>query len=135
MLRAVTHRSVHRWGCWVLVLLLAGLPLRGWAQLSMHPPTAAASVQASSMPCHEGHGADGARADMSNSIAHADPSAGTDGHHGPEVCASCDVCHGGALPAAEWQPPARHETIPAPPHASLAPRDLAPRRLERPPRT
>jgi len=60
----------------VLWLLLALLPLRGWAHLSMHLPAPADSSVVT--PCH---GAEAA-ADPSDTAQH---------------CTLCDICHGAML--------------------------------------
>jgi hypothetical protein len=61
----------------VLWLLLALLPLRAWAGVTMHLPKPAAAA-----PCH---------AEME---AGADEVAA-----GSTACSLCSICHGGALPA------------------------------------
>jgi hypothetical protein len=67
-----------------LWLLLALLPLRGWANLTMHLPAPGSAAMA---PCH---GAEMVAADMTADAA--DPA---------QACTLCDVCHGGMLLAAE----------------------------------
>lgn len=97
----------------VLWLLLALLPLRGWAHLSMHLPAADTTVMA---PCH---GAEAA----------ADPSAPS------QPCTLCDICHGAMLPWADSASPGadrRAQALPA-----VAPRAAPaaePDTLFRPPR-
>jgi hypothetical protein len=75
---------------WVLWLLLALLPLRGWAGAAMHLPGAAADAAAAvqvAMPCHGEHGSAPAQHDAAAPDGVAD-----------KVCALCDLCHGcGAL--------------------------------------
>jgi cytochrome c553 len=97
----------------LLWLLLALLPLRGWAHLSMHLPAAETSAAA---PCH---GAETA----------PDPSTAT------PHCTLCDICHGAILPWADVeasQPDRRAQPLPgaAPPVAVVAEADS----LFRPPR-
>jgi hypothetical protein len=79
----VVRRSV-----WVLWLLLALLPLRGWAGAVMHLPGSAtgAPAEQAAMPCHGDHGAGAARS-------------GPDGANDSFVatqssCALCDLCQG-----------------------------------------
>jgi len=100
---------------WILWLMLAVLPLRGFAAGWMPTQQAAAQVAAAAAtlpPCH-GQGSDG-------------PSA---------CCNLCDLCHGASAAAPEVGVP----VLPAP---CMAPRPLpvhdtgrlVPDRLERPPR-
>jgi cytochrome c553 len=97
----------------LLWLLLALLPLRGWAHLSMHLPAADTSAAA---PCH---GAEAA----------ADPSSTT------PPCTLCDICHGAMLPWADdsaSRPDRRAQCLPgAAPAATAA---AEPDTLFRPPR-
>jgi hypothetical protein len=76
--------SLRRSSLLLLWLLLALLPLRGWANLTMHLPT---QGSASAAPCH---GVEMAAAHAAADTADAAPS-----------CTLCDVCHGVMLPAAE----------------------------------
>lgn len=104
----------------VLWLLLALLPLRGWAGTLMHlpaPETAAASV---AMPCHGEVAGD--EADASPTSADA------------STCSLCDLCHGvAALPASAPAPEGPFgETPPA--TGSPAPLQVVPAPLYRPPR-
>jgi len=71
---ARVRSSLRRSSLVLLWLLLALLPLRGWANLTMHLPTPAAPAVA---PCH---GVDGQTA--------ADAAT---------PCTLCDVCHGAML--------------------------------------
>ena len=78
----------------LLWLLLALLPLRGWAHLSMHLPAADAGIVA---PCHG---------------EQSEPEAsGT-----TPSCTLCGICHGAMLPwadAAAPQPDPRSQELPA----------------------
>jgi hypothetical protein len=82
----------------VLWLLLALLPLRGWATIAMHaaPPGGhgAVALQAAPMPCHAA-AADDARAQAAD---------GTAAHAG---CSMCDLCHS----AAAFDAPAARCTV------------------------
>lgn len=75
----------------VVWLLLALLPLRGWAHAAVHLP-AAHDTPASCHPAHEvaQHGQE-----VPSPHAAAEP-----GTHAPHACVLCDLCHGVALPAA-----------------------------------
>ena len=89
-------------------LLLALLPLRGWANLAMHLPPAGAAETAA--PCH---GA-GAPAPSAHGDTHDHAQHHTDGGaHAATACVLCDLCHGALLlpafatpgaapPAAAW---------------------------------
>lgn len=73
---------------WLLWLMLALLPLRGWAFAAMTMPAAgpvevAAATQSLSPPCHE------------QASPHGDASGDT-GHR----CALCVICHSAVAPAA-----------------------------------
>jgi len=98
---------------WVIWLLLALLPLRGWAHASVHLP-AANEAPAS---CHAMH------APAAESIplpdATVEPAASAEpAHEAQHACALCDLCHGAALPCAaasqrrDYAPP-RVEHAPA----------------------
>ena len=97
----------------LLWLLLALLPLRGWAHSSMHLPAADTSAAA---PCH---GAE----------AVTDPSTAV------QPCTLCDICHSAMLPWADGalsHPDRRAQPLPgaAPPAAAAT----EPGTLFRPPR-
>jgi hypothetical protein len=79
---------VVRRSAWVLWLLLALLPLRGWAGAVMHLPgsTPGAPAEQAAMPCHGDHGADAAR---SGTDGASDSWVATEGS-----CTLCDLCHG-----------------------------------------
>jgi cytochrome c5 len=97
----------------VLWLLLALLPLRGWAHLSMHLPATDTPVMA---PCH-------------GAAAAADPSGAS------LPCTLCDICHGAMLPWAEGAAPGKDRR--AQPLPAATPRDalaVEPDALFRPPR-
>jgi hypothetical protein len=106
-------RSVRRTSWVLLWLMLALLPLRGWANLTMHLPATDTPVMA---PCHG-----------EASPAAADPAG--------EACTLCDVCHGAVLLAVDLAPPGhdrRAQTLPA---AAPQPAPAAePDALFRPPR-
>jgi hypothetical protein len=105
--------ALRRSSLLLFLLLLALLPLRGWAHLSMHLPAADTNLVA---PCH---GAE--------SVADASGKA--------PACTLCDICHGAMLPwadAAAAQPDRRAQALPlAAPRAAPA---AEPDALFRPPR-
>jgi hypothetical protein len=76
---------------WLLVLLVALLPLRGWAAAGMAVSAPLSSIhaqaEAAAMPCH-GDASDSGSADEPAAPAH-DASAGQASH----LCVSCDLCH------------------------------------------
>lgn len=92
MLARLHHRR-HPLGWVVLAVLLALLPLRGWAETRMHLAGAPAER---SMPCH------GAAAEADPGTMH-DATHTTAGTEAPDAsaCALCALCHGSVLPAAE----------------------------------
>jgi hypothetical protein len=97
----------------MLWLLLALLPLRGWAHLSMHLPAADASVIA---PCH-------------GEAAAADPATPD------QPCTLCDICHGAMLPWADSAASGRDRRAqPLPAAAPQAAPAAEPDALFRPPR-
>ena len=112
---------------WVIVLLIALLPLRGWAAASMAvampiaPVSAGASAEVP--PCHAGLAED----DLAMLAADPAPVA--------HLCSTCDLCHApAAVPAGEWASVSELPSV-APPVAH--PRDtgrLMAASLERPPR-
>jgi hypothetical protein len=105
--------SLRRSSLLLLWLLLALLPLRGWAHLSMHLTAPDLSVMA---PCH---GAEAA----------ADSSAST------PPCTLCDICHGAVLPWADSPAPSKDRRAQAlPAAASRAAPPAEPDALFRPPR-
>jgi hypothetical protein len=78
------NRVARRGSIVLLWLLLALLPMRGWANGWMHLATADGSVaEAVAMPCH----GDAAPADSGDSLP------------APAGCTLCDLCHGVAMPA------------------------------------
>jgi hypothetical protein len=87
------HRRRRPLGWVVLAILLALLPLRGWAETRMHLAGPAAEL---AMPCH------GAAADADRGGVHhaMDATAGVDAPDAT-ACALCALCHGSGLPAAE----------------------------------
>lgn len=99
---------------WVLLgLMLVLLPLRGWANLTMHLPAADTPVMA---PCHG-----------EASQAAADPAG--------EACTLCDLCHGAVLLAVAPAPPGSDRRAQALPTAALRSAPAAePDALFRPPR-
>lgn len=112
--------TLHRHRLFVLLLwlALAWLPLRGVAQVLMHPAVAAEAAAAA--PCHGAHG----QAHVSH-----DEAGGQDG----SACALCDLCHGAALhqtatPIATESAPPRMTHVPA------LQGERPPQRLDRPPR-
>lgn len=97
----------------VIWLLVALLPLRGWAHAAMHLP-AAHEMPAS---CHAEHAAAAGSAPLADATVEP-AAAGTPAHEAQDACALCDVCHGAALPCAaasqrrDYTPP-RVEHAPA----------------------
>lgn len=112
---------------WVILLLIALLPLRGWAAAGMAIPgpqaPVAAEAAAALPPCHAGLAED----ELTTLAAYPAPST--------HLCSTCDLCHAPlAVLAGELAPPS------VPPSAAPAaahPRDtgrLMAASLERPPR-
>lgn len=85
MLLFTTLRQGRRsWGGLLLGLMLALLPLRGWAETAMHLPAPApqsAAGEASMLPCHA-------------AMAEHD---GTTPDESASGCSLCSLCHGSAL--------------------------------------
>jgi hypothetical protein len=112
---------------WVILLLIALLPLRGWAAASMAVPVPVAPVSAEAAaalpPCHAGLGQD----ELAMLAAEPAPTA--------HPCATCDLCHAPlAVPAGEL---ACASVPPSVAPAADPPRDtgrLMAASLERPPR-
>lgn len=76
-------RAGRRGPVLLLWLLLALLPLRGWANGWMHLATTTQTVaEAVAMPCH----------------GEPAPSDGADASTAPAGCILCDLCHGLAVP-------------------------------------
>jgi hypothetical protein len=82
----------HLVGAALLAVLLALLPLRGWAETAMHlgtPGAMAELADAALPPCHgamAGDDADGASVPMDDAAA---------------ACSLCALCHAAAAPASE----------------------------------
>ncbi len=84
------------WRVALLTLLMALLPLRGWAWAVMPVPSPAAitvQVEAAQPPCHGNQLAP-------NAPDTADASA-TTGHHA-QTCSLCDLCHAGVIVPPSW---------------------------------
>ena len=82
------RQSRQLWGGLLLGVLLALLPLRGWAEAAMHLAAAAPLAEAGEMmmpPCHAAMAADEG----------GTPEGSTSG------CSLCSLCHGTALCRAE----------------------------------
>ncbi len=111
---AVTS-SLRRFSLVLLWLLFALLPLRGWANLTMHLPVQGAPVAA---PCHGGEGQSAAEpADAST------------------TCTLCDVCHGAVLLRAGSTPQhSDRRAQPLPVAVAVAAPAVVPDGLYRPPR-
>jgi len=106
-------RALRRTSLVLMWLMLALLPLRGWANLAMHPPAPTAPAVA---PCHG-----------EDTPAAADPAV--------KACTLCDVCHGAVLALAGAAPlgvDPRSQALPAS-LSAVAP-EAAPDGLFRPPR-
>lgn len=83
-LLTILRQSRQMWGGVLLGVLLALLPLRGWAEAAMHlsaPASHSAASEASVLPCH------GAVAEHEGAAAD-EPTSG---------CSLCSLCHGSAL--------------------------------------
>ncbi|KPF44588.1 hypothetical protein IP87_20820 [beta proteobacterium AAP121] len=115
------RQSRQLWGGLLLGVLLALLPLRGWAEAAMHLATAAPLVEAGEWvmpPCHAAMAADEV----------GTPDGSTSG------CSLCSLCHGTALCLADAGMAHIRETTSAP---AAAPQGHGPPVLplpERPPR-
>lgn len=105
-------RALRRTSLVLMWMLLALLPLRGWANLTMHLPASDTPVMA---PCH---GAEAA----------ADPADTS------QPCTLCDVCHGAMLPVSHLLQLKDPRTQPLPVAAPLAAAAAEPDALFRPPR-
>lgn len=119
--------------CFLLVVLLALLPLRGWAAGAMAASMAlpaAGTVQQALPPCHgsapaEAEPAGEARDDAAGATQDS-------GHHG---CSACVLCHSGIAPAPGLPAERAQEPSQAPlPGAMQDTGRLLPAALERPPR-
>lgn len=121
LLFATLRHGRHFWGGLLLGMLLALLPLRGWAEAAMHlaaPAPQSVSGEASMPPCHVAVAAhDGAMPD--------EPASG---------CSLCALCHGSALCLGESGSvqDAATATVPAAVPQGHGPPDLP--QPERPPR-
>lgn len=88
---------------WLLILMIALLPLRGWAAGAMALSMQSSPVTVHAMaPCHGGDTAmQPAAADMDNhhgGAAHlASADSGHDGSLVHNTCTACDLCNGPAL--------------------------------------
>lgn len=94
------------WRVALLTLLMALLPLRGWAWAVMPVSAsgpAVAQVELSQPPCHAqaamADAFDQAEAQPSAHDAH-EPTAGS-GHHA-QTCSLCDLCHAGVIVPPSW---------------------------------
>ena len=87
-------------------LVLALLPLRGWANVVMHLP----APHATAAGCH-----DGAAAATAHAGHHAQAPPGEAAPHASS-CTLCDLCHGAALPCCASSPRRDY----APPRVELA---------------
>lgn len=140
---------------WIALFLIAFLPVRGWAAVTMAsaPVLPVAPAQAAAMPCHAeapAHTAHGAHGTALSAAAHAHadapgtPAGSADGateraHHdlpaAAHLCAVCDLCHSPlAAPAGGFAlRSAAPEAGPCPATARDTGRLMA-TSLERPPR-
>jgi hypothetical protein len=86
-------------------MLLALLPVRGWATLVMQlqPPSHHAAMAAQLAPCHDMADAIVAATAATDATAHSPSSAGGSGSHAS--CSMCDLCHGAAACSAQRAPP------------------------------
>ena len=104
----------------VLWLLLALLPLRGWAGAVTHLPAPDTAAASEAMPCHGEVAGDEVDASPTSAAASA--------------CSLCDLCHGvAALPASSPAPEGPFGEVPAA-TGSPAPLQVVPAPLYRPPR-
>lgn len=109
--------SLGRSSLLCLWLLLALLPLRGWANLTMHLPAPGSAAMA---PCH------GAETVAADQVADAADAA--------QGCTLCDVCHGGMLLTAERVQGSDRCTQPLPSARAAPVAKAEPGILFRPPR-
>jgi hypothetical protein len=135
---------------WIVLFLIALLPVRGWAVASMtadaggahHAHGSAATVPAVLPPCH---------GDLASADAAGDPAphghaagpqptteadADADRSHAGHLCAVCDLCHAPAAPAATGPTLGLH--APTPVRCATVQRDtgrVLAGALDRPPRT
>ena len=105
-------RALRRTSLVLLWLMLALLPLRGWANLTMHLPATDTPVMA---PCHGTEAA-------ADAVGTSQP------------CTLCDVCHGAMLPASHAPQLKDPQTQPQPVAAPMAAAAAEPDALFRPPR-
>jgi hypothetical protein len=87
---------------WVILLLIALLPLRVWAAAGMAAAPSMQPQQAeASMPCHAPYaGSDLVAADAAEEGGAYLGDKGAQGTQGAHACASCSLCHAGmAAPA------------------------------------
>ena len=87
------------WRVALLTLLMALLPLRGWAWAVM-PVSSPVKTAVSAPPCHAAaHAAQAASADHSGHTSdHADQHGGSLSH----TCSLCDLCHAGVIAPPSW---------------------------------
>lgn len=85
-------------------MLLALLPVRGWATLVMQlqPPAHHAAMAVQQAPCHDVADAGVAAAAPADATAEAPNSVGGSGSHAS--CSMCDLCHGAAACNAQRAP-------------------------------
>jgi hypothetical protein len=130
------HRHRRLAGWLMLGVWLAILPLRGWAETSMHLAAwsqPGKSQGVSAMPCHGGANGSGpteAQGDAGAAADEAPPSA-EDG----AACATCVLCHVPAMPAGDAALVFEPASLPDPAASST---DCVPPTLplpERPPRS
>ena len=101
----------------LLALLVALLPVRGYAGTAMHLPAAGTAAVA---PCHAGVDADAASTQQLSAEAAA--------------CALCDICHGAMLATSALPRQVDHGTGSVPPALWPAWPAVEPEALFRPPR-
>lgn len=95
---------------WLIGLLIALLPLRGWAWATMpvatwEPPPCHASAHQADAPLHDAQ-------DAAHDVApDAAQDAASDSH---ATCTLCDLCHAGVISAPDWAWPDRQPPATAP---------------------
>lgn len=93
---ATLNRMTRIWRVALLTLLMALLPLRGWAWAVMSVPVAApvaVQSEAAQPSCH-GH-------QVAPDAPATDGASAATGHHA-HTCSLCDLCHAGVIVPPSW---------------------------------
>lgn len=119
---------------WIVLFMLALLPLRGWAAVAMtaDPASMVVPVAASALPCHGGSTSMSDDAGSAETAVAASSDVTTTLTH---LCSTCDLCHS-PLAVAAGSPALRAQAPAEPPVVALAHDTgrLLAGSLERPPR-